>query len=141
MVTWKTRSNNLFLFSSITSHFPSQRISNCFMRLSSPYVSKSYSFPNFANVLTKSPANNKLMPNFSPLQGMSVQIIFSILSVTTSYCKDCSLTITRYSGKSLKAYLSTLEGRIPFLGQYLEVSKNDEPIEREDNSSKKKLII
>ena len=38
----------------------------------------------------------------------------------------------------MKAYLSTLEGRIPFLGQYLEVSKNEEPIEREDNSSNKK---
>jgi hypothetical protein len=34
--------------------------------------------------------------------------------------------------------LPTLEGRIPFLGQSLEVSKNEEPTEREDNSSKKK---
>ena len=34
--------------------------------------------------------------------------------------------------------LPTLERRIPFLGQSLEVSKNEEPTEREDNSSKKK---
>ena len=34
--------------------------------------------------------------------------------------------------------LPTLEGGIPFLGQSLEVSKNEEPIEREDNSCKKK---
>ena len=34
--------------------------------------------------------------------------------------------------------LPNLEGGIPFLGQSLEVTKNEEPVEREDNSSKKK---
>ena len=34
--------------------------------------------------------------------------------------------------------LPTFEGRILFLGQSLEISKNEEPTEREDNSSKKK---
>ena len=37
--------------------------------------------------------------------------------------------------------LPTLEGGIPFLGQSLKVSKNEEPVEREDNSSKNKIRI